>query len=254
MTRGEVNLVVVAGGDGTVFEVAESLIGQDLPLTILPIGTANNLAHSLGMDAELKDLVAGWEGAANRPLDAAIIQHHKGRGVFFESAGFGLFTEAMCLAMSHAKTGERFSAEERFERDFRFLRRLAHTFPAHPCMVEVDGDRHEEPVLLCEVMNTRQIGSRLVLAPEANPGDGLLDLIMVTERDRELLSEFLERKPSDDHLPHLPTRRGKHFRLTTSAERIHIGDGIEQVPPGAEPWVLDVEVQPGAVRVLVPKP
>jgi diacylglycerol kinase (ATP) len=101
-------------------------------------------------------------------------------------------------------------------------------------------------------MNTRQIGSRLVLAPGADPGDGWLDLVLVTERDRRLLTEFLERDPSEDHLPHLPARRGKQFRITSHAGRIHVGDEIKQLPTDAEPWTLEIQVKAGAVRVLVP--
>ena len=50
-------LIVVAGGDGTVGKVAHQLIGRSKPLTILPIGTANNLARSLGFTGSVQKLV-----------------------------------------------------------------------------------------------------------------------------------------------------------------------------------------------------
>jgi diacylglycerol kinase (ATP) len=248
----EYDLVAVAGGDGTVTKVAKQLVGKPLPLTILPIGTANNLAHSLGFTDEPAALVPRWSEARLTPLDAAVIQHHKGRDFYFESAGVGLFTEAMCLAKSHDDSEEKWTADERFDRDFRLMRRMASSFSAWPCRIEMDGKASDENVLLCEIMNTRQIGSRLVLAPEASLGDGWLDLVLVTEADRGLLKEFLEREPSDDHLPHLPVRRGKRFKISSMAERIHVGDEIEKLPTATESWELEVSVQPGAVQVLVP--
>jgi diacylglycerol kinase (ATP) len=247
------DLVVVAGGDGTVPSAAKQLIGRKTPLTILPIGTANNIAHSLGIVAEPKALIAGWADGTILPFDAAVAVHPRGRKVFFESAGLGLFTEAMCQAKAHSDSGEKFSADERFDRDFRFLRRLAGDFPAIPCTVEVDGRSSEAEVLLCEIMNSRQIGSRLVLAPNANPGDGVLDLVLVTEQDRSLLKDFLQREPSDDTLPHLPVYQGKRFRITSRVRRIHVADKIKRLQPSGTPWVLDVQIQPGAIQVLVPR-
>lgn len=247
------DLVVVAGGDGTVSGIARRMIGRDTPLTILPLGTANNLAHSLGIDADLKALIAGWEKGSIQPFDAALATHPKGNSVFFESAGLGLFTEVMCQASSHDEDDEgKFTAEERFDRDFRFLRQVAGDFEAQPCTIEVDGVSLGAQVLLCEIMNTRQVGSRLVLAPNASVSDGLLDLVVVTKDDRGLLEHFLNREPSDDHPPHLPILRGKSFRITSGVERIHIGDKLRNFARPKKPKVLEVAIEPGAVRVLVP--
>lgn len=157
----------------------------------------------------------------------------------------------MCLAIAHGDS-DKFSADERFDRDFRLLRRLADTLPALPCTVEIDGNVRNDTVILCEIMNPRRIGSRLVLAPDAETGDGLLDLVLVTERDRPLLREFLERDPSDDHLPHLPAQRGRRFRVTSRAQRIHLSDQIVPIPRRDHPGTLEIDVQPAAVHVLVP--
>jgi diacylglycerol kinase (ATP) len=247
------DLVAVAGGDGSVTKVARALLGRPTPLTILPTGTANNLAHSLGITGEPADLIAGWDSSDIVPFDAAVAIHPWGRDTWFESAGFGLFTEAMCLAKAHAESEEKFTPDERFDRDFRLLRRMAGSIEPIPCTIEVDDRRFEQPALLCGVMNSRQIGSRLVLAPDANTGDGLLDLVLVTESERALLAEFLQRDHSADHPPHLPVYRGRRIHISSRIHRIHLDDEIEEFPVADQPWVLDVEVQPGAVRVLVPR-
>ncbi|HYX41298.1 MAG TPA: acylglycerol kinase family protein, partial [Pyrinomonadaceae bacterium] len=56
------DLIVVAGGDGTIRKVATRLAGSRVPLTILPLGTANNIAKSLGINGSFEQLVAGWAG------------------------------------------------------------------------------------------------------------------------------------------------------------------------------------------------
>jgi diacylglycerol kinase (ATP) len=56
-----VDLVVAAGGDGTVRKVFRQLAGKDVPATVLPLGTANNIARSLGFEDDDPDsLVRGW--------------------------------------------------------------------------------------------------------------------------------------------------------------------------------------------------
>ena len=61
------DLVVVAGGDGTVGRVARHMVGRDIPMTILPSGTANNISRTLGL-AELptEELIVGWQNATVR--------------------------------------------------------------------------------------------------------------------------------------------------------------------------------------------
>ena len=248
------DLVAIAGGDGTVHKVARLMLGCATPFTVLPLGTANNLAHSIGITGKPASLVEGWAEGTLVPFDAMKVTSPSGETIIFESAGLGLFTEAMCLALSHAEKEKRLSPKKRFERDFRLLRRMVDTLPPVPCTIEVDGRRgRKTSVVLCEVMNSRQIGSRLVLAPEADTRDGLLDLVLVTQRGRARLRRFMHRDPSDDHPPHLPVRQARHIRIISRARRVHLADEIEQMPSRKTPWTLSIEVLPAELKVLIPK-
>jgi diacylglycerol kinase family enzyme len=248
------DLVAISGGDGSVTDVAGRLVEHPVPFTILPLGTANNIAQSLGICDEPASLIAGWEKGTFVPFDALVAKHPGGEETLFESAGLGLFTEAMCLAISHREKEQDFTAEDRFERDFRLLHRMAKKLRAIPCSIEVDGKRSRKRVLLCEVMNTRQIGSRLVFAPDATTSDGKLDLVIVTEGRRTMLQRFLDRDPSDDHPPHLPVFRGQHFRITSRSRRLHLDDTIAEPSKGKADWTLEIAVRPGALQVLLPGP
>src|SRR5688500_16867102 len=62
-------IVVVAGGDGTVAKVARQMRGRGVPIAVLPAGTANNIATTLGAEGPLRDQIAAWSPARPRPFD-----------------------------------------------------------------------------------------------------------------------------------------------------------------------------------------
>ena len=77
-------LVVAAGGDGTVREVAHGLEGSDKPLLIVPCGTENLLADELGFDGRFETLVRTFEAGYIRPLDLG----QRKRKMFYLHSGF----------------------------------------------------------------------------------------------------------------------------------------------------------------------
>src|ERR1043165_4636053 len=86
------DLVAVAGGDGTVSKVSRRLVGQHMPVAVLPRGTANNLAHTLDlMDIPLPELIAGWATARHVPFDVGVATCPWDEEYFLESVGIGLF-------------------------------------------------------------------------------------------------------------------------------------------------------------------
>ena len=86
-------LVVVAAGDGGVRRVALALAGREIPMAILPTGTANNIAKSLGVSGAVSELVAGWRRANRRKLRIGTVSAAAGAMRFVESTGIGLFAE-----------------------------------------------------------------------------------------------------------------------------------------------------------------
>ncbi len=90
------DIVAVAGGDGIIGTVAKHLIGRQVPIAVLPMGTANNIAKTLGLtDRPLEQLIAGWATAPRVKFDVGMASGPWNLKYFIEGLGIGLFTETM---------------------------------------------------------------------------------------------------------------------------------------------------------------
>jgi diacylglycerol kinase family enzyme len=187
------DLVVAAGGDGTIAKVAKILLSkpeQGAPLAILPIGTANNIALSLGITEQPDALIPRWNETPLRKLSHGIVHAHWGEQRFIEGVGLG--------SLAEATTPKPKDKSDPKGRDYKinqgriaFRRAIKHAKPER-LYVTVDGTRIEDEVVLVEVLNISQVGPRLRLAPNADPGDNLLDVAYVTTEHREALLEWLD--------------------------------------------------------------
>jgi len=100
------DLVVVAGGDGTVGRVIRRMVGRGVPVTVLPMGTANNIARTFDLlDRSFEDLVQGWEKARRVKLDIGVAKGPWGERYFIEGVGAGLFAQMLARPKKNAKRG-----------------------------------------------------------------------------------------------------------------------------------------------------
>jgi diacylglycerol kinase (ATP) len=251
------DLVLVAGGDGTVRKAAGHLLGRNVPLALLPLGTANNIATALGVKGSADQVIAGLTSSGRLRFDAGVAKGAWGENHFLEAVGLGLFAVTMCLVDARANHREGRAEHEDLglTRDLRFLNRVLRDLRPQGWHVEVDGHDLSGDYLLCEVMNTPSIGPNLRLAPRADLGDGLLDVVLVTEREREPLAAYVAaRVTGDDPDLDLPTRRGQRVRITAAGAEVHVDDELER--PGAQPsamgGLIELSVEQGALEFLVP--
>ena len=89
------DLVVAAGGDGTLRAVARRLAGRGVPMIPLPLGTANNLAGALGVSGPPLELIARLAEPQRRKIDLGRAVGPWGEDVFLEGAGVGLLAATM---------------------------------------------------------------------------------------------------------------------------------------------------------------
>ena len=224
------DLVAVAGGDGTVGRVMKALAGGPVPMAILPTGTANNIATSLGILGDPGKIVAGWAGHEVRQVDVGSARGPWGVTRFVESVGVGLLAHLMTPAVSERLEG--------VDEARTAARRAARTLPAPERRVELDGRDLSGNYLLLEAMNIRCAGPNLWLADQARAGDGKLEIVRALERDRAAVVALADTFGTSR--PTLPTERGTRLRVWCEADELHVDDAH-----GAElgQWMGQAEVE-----------
>ncbi len=242
------DLVVAAGGDGNVGRTARQLIGLPVPVAVLPLGTANNLATVLGARPhDLVERIAGW---VIRPFDAGIVQWTGRADWFFEGFGLGAFADtAHVLTARDAAAGSPANREAELARDIEALCERAAIQEAWECEIRTEETAMTARVIMVEVLNIGIIGPRVTLAPAADPSDGMLDLVWVADDQRDALVAFLTalRDGRAARSPFEPVRT-RSVRITAACPLwAHIDGGTAQVPAGAR---IQVRPRPHAINVL----
>lgn len=248
----DTNLVVVAGGDGTVRKVFKALSGARTPVTLLPVGSANNIARTLGFEHDdAVRLVRGWAEGTTRPYDLGRVELSGGVTAFVESTGGGIFAHVLARAERVDKQGR-----DKVEHGLRLLRETVEDEPARPWKLELDGHELSGDLLAVEAMNVRETGPNVLLAPDADPGDGLLDLVLVRAEDRPALVAYLEGRIENrpTPMPRLPTQRGRELVMRPpEGGALRVDDELLAENPEHE----DIDaaragIDPARLTVLVP--
>jgi diacylglycerol kinase family enzyme len=254
------DLVVVAGGDGTVASVTRRMVRRGVPVTILPLGTANNVARSLGLlKRSFEDLARGWREARRVRLDVGIASGPWGERYFVEGLGAGLFAGLLV----HSEENKEKKEKEKAKRPARVvdsaLRRLkeaAETAEPVEIAARLDGVDISGNYLLFEAVNLPYIGPNLFIAPDTKAGDGQLEVVLVREAQRGRLVRYLDHwQENRERLSLLPSRRGKHLQIEWTGFALHIDDKLrpkKKADPEDVAGLVDVRVDGGAVEFLVP--
>lgn len=225
------DLVVVAGGDGTVGRVAKKLIGRELPLAPLPLGTANNISKTLGLlEHTLDEIVEGWKHAETVRFDAGVAKGPWGSRYFLEAVGIGLFAFTIPAADRSKKLKSMDDADEKIAHAVGMLRERLHRYPAQRLDMIIDGKPMSDDYVLFEAMNMEFVGPNLYLAPDIDPDDGLFDIVLVTEAERDALEEPLANWQAGNlHPPRLTRIRASTANIEWTGFEVHIDD--EAWPP-----------------------
>jgi len=258
------DLVAIAGGDGTIRDVARRLIGTNVAITIVPTGTANNLAKTLGIVGEASDLVQGWEGGIRVAFDTAIVRGCCGPRVMFEGAGLGpIAVTIAALTPVTSREARPDRPEDELRRDLKVMREILADYPAHECRVVLDGRDLSGNYVAIQAMNIPSIGPNVRLAPDADWSDGYLDLVLVGPGDRMTLREYLTARIDERHPPlALPVQRGRDLRIGWTGSRVHVDDEVwpsEEDAARGTFWPqdglleLEIAMNPAPLQILVPR-
>jgi len=232
-------LVVAVGGDGTVSAVANGLLGTNTPLGIIPVGTYNNIARSLGIPATVDDAVGVFTQGQLWRIDAATANDTP----FMEVAGVGLDAQLFPVAEA-IKSGTWSALPEA-------VQTLGAYQPRELSIEFADGSKIATTPLLALVSNMPYFGVGFAIAPTARPDSGVLVLSLFENMTKlELLAYFAAiANGRQAEEPRITTYQGLSFRITTAEPPVMPVQADGQVI-GETPVVF--AVLPHALTVLAP--
>ncbi len=234
-------VLIAAGGDGTVKAVARGLLGTSALLGIIPVGTMNNLARSLEIPEEIDAACAIISAGRARTIDVGMINNH----VFLEVAGAGLET----LLFPPAEDIKRPGLLSSLRGAFKGLLTLLTYEPPLMYVSFGGGLRRAYRALQVTICNTPTYGLHLKVAPEARVDDGLLDVVIYRNFSKiEYIQHAIAFSQGVRLLtPRIRRRRVRTLRIVAEPPVEIQADGE---PLGSTP--AEVRVLPGALRVLAP--
>jgi diacylglycerol kinase (ATP) len=265
-SSGEADVILLFGGDGTIHRHLTQLVGLGLPVLIVPAGSGNDFANSLGL-GRIRASLSAWRqflaDASNvRAIDLGVISQ-----LGHESTRNSLVaTRYYCCV---AGVGIDAAVAERANRMPRWLRGnggyalsllpAMFTFAAFPLKIHVPCDvsgtneqwktRSDKPTLIAAFANTPLYGGGMKIAPQAKMDDGLLDVCVIGGIDPFKLFYMF---PTVYAGRHLSIKEVEYFQ----AERLRVeteypmdvyadGEFVCRTP-------IEVAVQRAAMRVIVP--
>jgi diacylglycerol kinase (ATP) len=193
--RNPIDRAVIAGGDGTVSRLAPWLAARHIPFCILPLGTANNCAKTLGQTHPVEVVIANLHSAAIRKVDLGMVTMPLGQQVFIESVGIGLLAQLMVEMRKREKrknSRSLLTPTERLSDALKCLRSLAKEYPESVCELVLDDKILTGNFLLVEVANMGLIGPNLNLIPNVDPSDGVFEVVWVNLDQRKEFRDYLK--------------------------------------------------------------
>jgi diacylglycerol kinase family enzyme len=242
------DVVVAAGGDGTVATGAGIASKISAPLAILPLGTANNVAASLGLSAPVPELIASWSTARRMPFDLGSARAASKQWLVVEGVGAGLVPVGIARAQAELENSVELPPAAEVAASIRAFRAALVDLEPSPWTLVLDGEKISGAFLAVEILNIRSVGPNLVLGPDAIPSDGYFDVIMAEHRHRQELLTYLQcRADRREARLTLPCRRAREVVIDGCAA-LHIDD--ERVDSCALGPVT-IGIEPAAITVLV---
>jgi len=262
-----VDVVLVAGGDGTVRAVSEAMSGSEVPLAIVPSGTGNLLARNLKLPLDQPEAMVRAAFDGDRvPIDIGWTRIGRPDGTTAEHAfvvmgGIGL--DAAMIANTNSQLKKTVGWVAYVDGAARALPR-AKPFRV---MYELPGHRlHTARVQSILFANCGSLPAGLELIPEASVADGALDVVIFQPKG-PFGWLFVWRRVAWDNSVLRRFRAGRKvlaLRTKDNAVRYSRGSGIEIATTQAQPIQLDgdefgeavslnTHVEPGGLLVAVPK-
>jgi len=241
-SAGEFDGIVSVGGDGTLFETINGLAQTDLefsmPVGIIPVGTGNSFAKDLGIhsfDTAVEKICQG----NMRRVDLGHCRCDSGAYYFINVLGFGWAADVAQQAVRYKRLGSLSYVIS----IFALIRNLSF----YRLELTIDGKTHERENCFVEICNSSKTGGDMLIAPDAQIDDGLLDVIVLNKISRTRLLRAFPRiyKGSHLELPEVERFKASQISVKSSVPKTCTPDGevLGQTP-------LELKVCPGQITLF----
>lgn len=250
-----VECIAVTGGDGTLNEVSQAYVdaaGNPLPgpdLALLPAGTGGDFRKTFGLSGDVDEAIERLRSARPRPLDLGVLEltAHGGERVmraFINITSFGLGGLTDRIVEAGPKwIGGRAAF-------FFGALRASLTYRNAPVRVKIDGQvALEAPILNVAVANGRYFGGGMMIAPEADPGDGLFDVVALYDLTRLQGIAMARHVYRGSHVgqPGVQVGRGALIEAEPLVPNAEVLIDMDGEVPGRLPLIA--RVAPGALKI-----
>jgi len=239
-----VDLVVVAGGDGTVRVVCAELAGTDIPVAVLPAGTGNLLARNLGITLDLDIALAELLDGSEQRIDSVLIEGDElTTDRFVVMAGLGLDAAIIADAPDELKKRVGWAAYV-----VSTVKNLNHPFVRVEIVVD-DQPPVRRRARTVVIGNVGTLQANIPLLPDAVPDDGLIDAVVLSPRRvsqwPRLALSLVVKSWREQHIERFTGRRIQVTAAKTVRRQLD-GDTI------SDGRSLSASVDPSALVVRVP--
>ena len=165
--KDQVDLIAVVGGDGTINEVAQAVVGTQTALALLPSGSGNGLARHLQIPLDPLKALSHIQNGRRRCMDTAIMNHH----LYLCAAGVGFDAE---VAWTFSKQTFRGISSYLYAALKQYLLHKPQDY-----LLELDGKKRQVNAFFITFANSSQFGNGAIISPQARIDDGYLDAVIV---------------------------------------------------------------------------
>jgi diacylglycerol kinase (ATP) len=250
------DVVVAAGGDGTVNEVINGLMAAkaegaaETALAALCVGRGNDFAFGMGIPRDLETGCRALSGNLKRGMDVGKVTGGMYPGGRFFGNGVGIGFDAVvgfeALKMKRLKGFASYAVAA--------IKTISLYDRPPEVTIECDGETWSQRALMVSLMNGRRMGGGFMMAPDGDPGDGSLNYCIAGDVGKRRILPLILRFMKGSQMSHPAIRAGRFRRMKVSALEGALpahADGETLCVDGTE---LVIEVLPSQLDVIVPDP
>jgi|SRR5690554_1007502 len=174
-----VNAVVVVGGDGSVNEVGKALIGTDVPMGVIPLGSGNGFARHMKIPLNEKAALQVINRFDVKSIDTATVNGEP----FLATAGLGFDAHVGWRFANHSRRG--------FTSYIQVTTQSFFGYKPQTYQMVVDGEEIETTAFLINFTNAGQYGNNAWISPSANISDGMLNICILDKFPKQVAPDIL---------------------------------------------------------------